>query len=93
MVYSVEQDIFMAMSWYHNGIFVSGEWAYLVIACKQQYLAKYPDLQIQENSLQAHIRDLMNRFARIGSVNKEKSPGRPSVFHEVVDDLRRLEEN
>ena len=48
---------------------------------------------IQEKSLEAHIRDVINRFVRIGSVDKGKSPRRPSVSEEVVDDLRRFEQN
>ena len=48
---------------------------------------------IQETSLEIHIRDVINRFVRTGSVDKRKSPGRPSVSEEVVDDLRRLEQN
>ena len=52
------------------------------------------DLQIQETSLEAHIRDAINRFVRIGGVNSGKSPGRPSASEEVVGDLRqRLEQN
>ena len=61
-----------------------------VTACKHEYLAKYRDLIIQETSLDAHIRDIINRFVRTGSVNKEKSRGKPSVSE---DDLRRLEQN
>ena len=57
--------------------------------CMQEYLAKYPDLQTQEASLGAHIRDVINRFVRTGSVNKGKSPGRRSESEEVVDDLRQ----
>ena len=59
-----------------------------VTACKQKYLAKYRDLIIQETSLEAHIRDVINRFVRSGSVNKGKSPGRAAISEEVVDDLR-----
>ena len=66
---------------------------YSVIACKQEYLAKCRDLIIQETSLQVHIRDVIHRFVRTGSVHKGKSRGRPSVSEEVVDDLRRLEQN
>ena len=61
---------------------------YLVTACKEEYLAKYPDLQIQETSLEAHIEDVLYRFVRTCSVNKGKCPGRPSV-----SDLRRFEQN
>ncbi|KAJ3659446.1 hypothetical protein Zmor_011135 [Zophobas morio] len=64
-----------------------------VTACKQEYLAKYRDLIIQGTSLEAHITDIINRFVRTGSVCKRKSRGRSSVSEEVVDDLRRLEQN
>ena len=66
---------------------------HFAITCKQEYLVRYPDLQIQETSLEAHIRAVINRFVRTGSANKGKSPGRPSVSEEVFDDLRRLEQN
>ena len=49
---------------------------YSVTACKQEYLAKYPDSIIQKTSLEAHIRDVINRFDRTGRVNKDKSRGR-----------------
>ena len=54
-------------------------------AFKQEYLTKYSDLIIQETSLEAHIRDVINRFVRTGSVNKRKSLGKPSVIEQVVD--------
>ena len=52
---------------------------YAVTACKQEYLAKYRDLIIQDTSLDAHIKDVINRFVRTDSVNKEKSRGRHRV--------------
>ena len=58
--------------------------------CKQEYQAKYRNLIIQETSLEAHIRGVMNRFVQTGRVNKEKSCGRPSVSEEVVDNLDDL---
>mgnify|MGYP005987091825 CR=1 len=76
------------LDYYRNGTFVNEDFVYSVTACKHEFLAKYSDLKIQETSLKAHIRDLINIFVRTGSVNKWKSPGRPSVFEEVVDDLR-----
>ena len=91
--FSVEQDTFIVMSCYRNGIFLNKECVYSVTGCKQQYLAKYRDLIIQETSLEAHMRDVFNRFIRTGSVNKGKSHGRPSVSEEVGDDLRRLAQN
>ena len=69
---------------YENFVFVQGtedrektllnrEWVHSVTACKQEYLAKYPDLQIQETSLETHIRgDVINRFVRTGNLNKGK---------------------
>ena len=66
---------------------------YSVTACKQEYLDKYRDLIIQETPLEGHIIDVINRFVWIGSVNKEKSRGRPTISKEVIDDLRRLEQN
>ena len=62
--------------WY----FVNEEWVHSVTTCKQEYVAKYRVLIIQETSLDAHI----NRFVRTGSVNKEKSRGRPSVPEETL---------
>ena len=64
MVYSVQQDIFIVMSYYRNGTFVNAECVYSVTACKQKYSAKYPDLQIRELSLEADIRYVINRFVR-----------------------------
>ncbi|KAJ3643407.1 hypothetical protein Zmor_026120 [Zophobas morio] len=69
------------------------EWVSSIIACKQEYLAKYRDMIIQQTSSEAHVRDAINRFVRTGSVDKGKSPGKPSISEEVVDDLRRLEQN
>ena len=66
---------------------------YSVTSCKHEYRTKYRDFIIQEAWLQAHISDISDRFVRTGSVDKGKSPGRPSVSEEVVDDSRRLEQN
>ncbi|KAJ3659148.1 hypothetical protein Zmor_010853 [Zophobas morio] len=93
MVYSVKQDTFIVMSYNRNGTFENEEWVYSGTACKQEYRAKYRDLIIQETSLEAHIKDVINRLVRTGSVDNEKSPGRPSVSEQVVDDLRRLGKN
>ena len=65
---------------------------YSVTDCKQEHLAKHRDLIIQETSLEAHIRDVINRFVRTGSVDKFESAGTSSVSEEL-DDLRRLDQN
>ena len=62
MVYSVEQDAFIVMSYYRSGTFVYGECVYSLTACKQDYLVKYRDLIIQETCLEADIRNVINRF-------------------------------
>ena len=74
--------------------FVNEEWLYSVTACKQEYLVKYRDLIIQETSLKAHIRDVINRFVRTGSINKEKSRGRLHLRKLLMiwDDLSRIEQ-
>ena len=90
MVYSVEQDTFIVMCCYRIGTFLNEEeWVYSITA---RISAKYHDLIIQETSSEAHTRDVINRFVRTGSINKGKSPGRPSVSEEVVDDLGRIEQ-
>ena len=75
MVYCVEQDTFIVVSYYRNGTIVKEECAFCNLS-KQEYLTKYPDFQIQETSLEAHIRgDVINIFARNGNLNKgESSP-------------------
>ena len=93
VVYSVEQRHFHCYVLLLQWDFVNEECVYSVTACKQEYLVKYRDLIIQETSLEGDIRDVINRFVRTGSVNKEKSRGRPSVSEKVVDDLRRFEQN
>ena len=65
MVYSVEQDTFIVMFYYRNGTFVNGKCVYSITTCKQEYLAKYPDLQIQETSLEAHMRNVISRFVHL----------------------------
>ena len=83
IVYSINQDTFIVMPYYHNGTFVNGECVYSITACKREYLSKYRDLIIQERSLEAHIRDVINRFVRTDSVNKGKS-GRLSVLRKLL---------
>ncbi|CAG9822325.1 unnamed protein product [Phaedon cochleariae] len=94
MAYSSKQNTFIVMSYYRNGTFINGGWSYSVVACKDEYLAKYSNVQIQEFSLKAHIRTVMNRFIQNGNVNKKKSTGRPQISEEVVENLRaRVEQN
>ena len=74
--------------------FVNKECLYSVTACKQEYVAKYRDLIIQEISLKAHIWHVINRFVRTGSINKEKSRRRLHLRTLLIiwDDLSRIEQ-
>jgi hypothetical protein len=74
MVFTLEQTKFIIMSYYRNGVKRDGEWTYSVQACD------YPDQNISEKSLPAHIHRIV--------VEKEKSPGRPKVIEDVVENIR-----
>ena len=63
------------------------EWLYSATTHKQECLAKYRDVIIQEKPSEAHIRNVINRFVPTGSVYKGKSSGRPWVSKEVVDEF------
>jgi hypothetical protein len=94
MGYSLEQDTFIVMSYYHNGTLIDGECTYSIVACKNGHLAKLPDPQIKESPLLKHIRGVINRFVQTGTVNKGKSTGRPQVSNEVMEELQeRLEQD
>ncbi|KAJ3662057.1 hypothetical protein Zmor_006424 [Zophobas morio] len=95
MGYTLEQNTFIVMSYYRNGTLnADGEWVYSVQACKDEYLAKFPELNIEEQSLMTHIKRIVDRFNSTGNVSKGKSPGRPPVSEEVVEDLReRMEQS
>jgi hypothetical protein len=82
------------MSYYRNGIKRDGEWTYSVQACKEEFLANYPDQNILKKSLAAHINRIVDRFVATGSVEKGKSSGRPKVMEDVVENIRdTLEEH
>jgi hypothetical protein len=62
-------------------------------ACKEEFLANYPEQNVLEKSLAAHKHRIVNRFVTTGSVEKGKSSGRPKVIADVVENLRHhLEE-
>ncbi|KAJ3632041.1 hypothetical protein MTP99_013138 [Tenebrio molitor] len=94
MVFTLEQNKFIIMSYYRNGIKRDGEWTYSVQACKEEFLANYPDQNILKKSLAAHINRIVDRFVATGSVEKGKSSGRPKVMEDVVENIRdTLEEH
>jgi hypothetical protein len=75
MVHSLKQDAFIVMS-YRNRAFNNDEWTCSDLTAKNRCLTKYPNVADQEMSLVALIRDLINRFLQVGSVNEGKSTGR-----------------
>jgi hypothetical protein len=94
MVLSLEQNTFIVMSYHRNGTLQNGEWVYSIKACKEEFFAKFPNCNVVEANLIAHIRRVVNRFVATGSVEKGKSVGRPPVNEEIVEDLRqRIEQS
>jgi hypothetical protein len=55
---------------------------------KEEFLANYPDQNILEKSLAAHINRIVDRFVATGSVEKGKSSGRPKVMEDVVENIQ-----
>jgi hypothetical protein len=76
MVYSTEQNTFIAVSYFRNGRFINGEWTYSLSDYKNKFRAKYPD-NIQGGSLFTHIERIVNRFLTTGIVCTCKSSGQP----------------
>jgi hypothetical protein len=44
---------------------------YSVQACKDEYLAKFPNLDVEEQSLMTHIRRIVDRFAKLEMFRRE----------------------
>jgi hypothetical protein len=94
MVFTLEQNKFITMSYYRNGVKRDGEWTYSVQACKEEFLTNYLDQNVLEKSLAAHLLRIVNRFVTTGSVEKGKSSGGPEVMEHVVENIRdHLEEH
>jgi hypothetical protein len=70
MVFTFEQNKFLVMSYYRNGVKRNGEWPYSVQACKEEFLANYLDQNALEKSLAAHIHRIVNCFVTTGNVEK-----------------------
>jgi hypothetical protein len=68
MVFTLEQNKFIIMSYYRNGVKRDGDWTCSVQACKEEFLANYPDQNVLKKSLAAHIYRIVNRFVTTGSV-------------------------
>jgi hypothetical protein len=88
MVFTLEQNKFLMISSYRNGVKRDEEWTYSVQACKEEFLAKYLHQNVLEKCLTAHIHRIFNRFVTTGSVEKGKSSGRPKVMENVVENIR-----
>jgi hypothetical protein len=76
MVFTLVQNKLLIMSYYHNGVKRD------VQACKEEFLTNYPDQNVLEKSLAAHIHRIVNCFVTTGSVEKGKSSGRPKVMED-----------
>jgi hypothetical protein len=51
MVFTLEQNKFLMMSSYRNGVKRDEEWTYSVQACKEKFLAKYLHQNVLEKCL------------------------------------------
>jgi hypothetical protein len=92
MVFTLEQN--ELMSYYRNGVKRDGEWTYSLQAYKEEFSANYPNQNVLEKSLASRIHRFVNCFGTTGSVENEKSPGRPKVIEDVVENIRdHLEEH
>jgi hypothetical protein len=92
MVFTLEQN--KLMSYYYNGVKRDGEWTYSLQACKEEFSTNYPNQNVLEKSVAAHIHRIVNRFDTVGSVEKKKSADRPKVIEDIVENIRNhLEEH
>jgi hypothetical protein len=88
MVFTLEQNKFLMMSSYRNSVKRDEEWTYSVLACKEEFLAKYLHQNVLEKCLTAHIHRIFNRFVITSSVEKRKSSGGPKLIENVVENVR-----
>ncbi|CAH1367887.1 unnamed protein product [Tenebrio molitor] len=88
MVFTLEQNKFLMITSYRNGVKRDEEWTYSVQACKEEFLAKYLHQNVLEKCLTAHIHRIFNCFVTTGSVEKAKSSGRHKVMENVVENIR-----
>jgi hypothetical protein len=87
IVFTLEQNKFLMMSYYCNCVKRDEEWTYSVQACKEEFLAKYLHQNVLEKCLTAHIYRIFNHFVPTGSVEKGKSSGHPKVMENIRDHL------
>ena len=65
-----------------------------VFSCKSEFLAKFPKFLGNDSSLQKHTGDMVNHFAKTGTIHKSKYSERPSVSEDIVENVRgTIEEN
>ena len=75
----LKEDTLFLMSYYHNPTFQNGEWIFLMQSCKDEYIARFPEIQFQKASFQNHVRYMINWFVRTGSLRIGKSNNHNSI--------------
>jgi hypothetical protein len=75
MVYSIEQNTLIVVSYFRNGRFINGDWRYSFSDCKNELGAKYPDNILDHSSL-THIGRIVNKFSTTGTVNINNNKGK-----------------
>jgi hypothetical protein len=63
MVFTLEQNKFIIMSYYRNGVKRDGGQR-----SRKRFLANYPDQNVLKKSLAPHIYRIVHRFVTTGSV-------------------------
>ena len=66
----MKQDTFIVMSYYRNETFQNGECTYSMQACRNEIVASFPEIEINEASLLNRIWDVINGFVKTGSISK-----------------------
>jgi hypothetical protein len=58
--------------------------------CKAQFRLRFPNKIVAETALHHHVRQIVERFRKTGSVMKRKFIGRPQTDQNVVDQVEEL---
>lgn len=89
MVFTDLHNKFIVEAYFRSGIRnQNGIWDYSYQNCHQQFQEEFPNVEYTYDCFVQHVRRVIDRFRRTGSVVKGKSTGRPTVLtEEVVADI------
>ncbi|KAF5285092.1 hypothetical protein FQA39_LY16781 [Lamprigera yunnana] len=85
MPFTVEQDKFILEAYFRNGQKdVDGNWKYSVRLRVEEYQTHFQNIELDDDVLCRHIRRIVSRFHKHGSVCKGKSTGRTTVVEDIT---------